>query len=101
MTKEVPKKILRIEGNFFMNLRKKCFGPPPPPPRRRHFFWTGGAPPPPTQIDRPAAADTMTSAHSSTSAKGRPNYVMGFGGRSPNGVQRQSPWSEVRGTKSP
>jgi len=25
MTKKVPKKILRIEGNFFVNLRKKLF----------------------------------------------------------------------------
>ena len=35
------------------------------PRRRRRFFWTGGAPPP-TEIDRRAAADTITSAHSST-----------------------------------
>ena len=34
--------------------------------RRRRFFLTGGAPPPPTEIDRRVAADTMTSAHSST-----------------------------------
>src|SRR6218665_3674477 len=38
------------------------------PRRRRRLFWTGGAPPPPTEIDRRAAADTMTSAHSSKSA---------------------------------
>src|SRR6218665_1875869 len=37
------------------------------PRRARKFFWTGGAPPPPTEIDRRAAADEMTSAHSSTS----------------------------------
>src|SRR6218665_3870755 len=64
MTKKVPKKILRIERNFFVNFRKKCFWPPAPRRRRRRFFWTGGAPPP-TEIDRRAAADTMTSAHSS------------------------------------
>jgi len=34
--------------------------------RGRRCFWTGGAPPP-TKIDRRAAADTMTSAHGSTS----------------------------------
>src|SRR6218665_1567110 len=100
MTKKVPKKILRIERHFFVNLRKKCFwpptprrrrrrrffgtgGPPPPPtaidprppPPPNHppppglFFWgPGGATPPPTEIDRRAAADTMTSAHSSTMA---------------------------------
>src|SRR6218665_520704 len=62
MTKKVPKKILRIERNFFVNLRKNCFSPPTPR-RRRRFFGTGGAPP--TEIDRRAAADTMTSAHSS------------------------------------
>ena len=67
MTKRVPKKILRTEQKFFVNLRKKCFWPPTP--RRRRFFWTCGAPPPPTEIDRrAAAADTMTSAHSSTRA---------------------------------
>src|SRR6218665_4048911 len=70
MTKKVPKKILRIERNFFVNLRKKCFWPPPP--RRRRFFWTGGAPPP-TEIDRRAAADTMTSAHSSNA-----NYFLAY-----------------------
>src|SRR6218665_3253351 len=63
MTKKFPKKILRIERNFFVNLRKKCFWPPTP--RRRRFFWPGGAPPP-TEIDRRAAADTMTSADSSS-----------------------------------
>src|SRR6218665_487281 len=62
MTKKVPKKILRIERNFFVNLIKNVFGRPR---RRRQFFWTGGAPLPPTEIDRRAAADTMTSAHSS------------------------------------
>src|SRR6218665_2571398 len=36
---------------------KKCFGPPTP---RR-----AATAPPPTEIDRRAAADTMTSAHSS------------------------------------
>src|SRR6218665_672164 len=65
MTNKVPKKILRIERNFFVNLRKSCFWPITPR-RRRRFFWTGGAPPPPTEIDRRAAADTMTSAHSSS-----------------------------------
>src|SRR6218665_1850199 len=65
MTKKVPKKILRIERNFFVNLRKKYFGPSTPRRRRRRqFFWTGGATPP-TEIYRRAAADTMTSAHSS------------------------------------
>src|SRR6218665_4043184 len=65
MTKKVPKKILRIERNFFVNLRKQFFGRPRRARRRRRrFFWTGGAPPPPTEIDRRAAADTMTSAHS-------------------------------------
>src|SRR6218665_3787262 len=59
MTKKVPKKILRIERNFFVNLRKKCFGRP-----RR-----AAPPPPPTEIDRRAGADTMTSAHSSTYAQ--------------------------------
>src|SRR6218665_1138543 len=63
MTKQLPKKILRIERNFFVSLRKKCFWPPTP--RRRRFFLTGGAPPPPTEIYRRAPADTMTSAHSS------------------------------------
>src|SRR6218665_2106134 len=63
MTKKVPKKMLRIERNFLVNLRKKCFSRPRPP---RRFFGTGGAPPPLTEIDRRAAADTMTSAHSST-----------------------------------
>src|SRR6218665_1156864 len=67
MTKKVPKKILRIERNLFVYLRKNCFWPPAPRRRRRRFFWTGGAPPPPTQNYRRAAADTMTSAHSSTS----------------------------------
>src|SRR6218665_2595145 len=62
MTKKVPKKILRIERHFFVNLRKKCFWPPAPPP----IFCTGGAPLPPTEIDRRAAADTMTSEHSSS-----------------------------------
>jgi len=38
MTKKVPKKILRIERNFFVNLRKKCFWPPTPRRRRRRFF---------------------------------------------------------------
>src|SRR6218665_1361402 len=68
MTKKVPKKILRIERHFFVNLRKKLFlaAHAAPRRRRRRFFWTGGAPPPPTEIDRRAAADTMTSAHSST-----------------------------------
>src|SRR6218665_2671232 len=68
MTKKVPKKILRRERNFFVNLRKIVFGRPrrAAPRRRRRFFGTGGAPPPPTEIDRRAAADTMTSAHSST-----------------------------------
>src|SRR6218665_2704050 len=66
MTKKVPKKILRIGRKFFVNLRKKCFWPPTPRRRRRQFFWTGGAPPPPTEIDRRAAADTKTSAHSSS-----------------------------------
>src|SRR6218665_1931094 len=67
MTKKVPKKILRIERHFFVNLRKKLFlaAPAAPRRRRRQFFWPGGAPPPPTEIDRRAAADTMTSAHSS------------------------------------
>src|SRR6218665_2098587 len=65
MTTKVSKKSLRIERNFFLNLRKNCFWPPTPRRRRRRFFWTGGAPPPPTEIDRRAAADTMTSAHSS------------------------------------
>src|SRR6218665_3438077 len=64
MTNKVSKKILRIERNFFVNLRK-CFWPITRRRRRRRFFWTGGAPPPPTEIDRRAAADTMTSAHSS------------------------------------
>src|SRR6218665_3154757 len=73
MTKKVPKKILRIERNFFVNLRKSCFWPPtprraaaaaaPPPPPT---FLDRRAPPPPTEIDRRAAADTMTSAHSSS-----------------------------------
>src|SRR6218665_2988612 len=36
------------------------------PRRHRRFFRTGGAPPPPPEIDRRTAADTMTSAHSST-----------------------------------
>src|SRR6218665_3333179 len=66
MTKKVPKKILRIERNFFVNLGKMflaAHAAPLPPP----IFWTGGAPPPPTEIDRRAAADTMTSAHSSRS----------------------------------
>src|SRR6218665_2389409 len=66
MTKKVPKKILRIERNFFVNLIKKIW---PPTPRRRRFFWTGGAPPPPAEIDRRAAAHTMTSAHSSNYIK--------------------------------
>src|SRR6218665_664792 len=70
MPKKVPKKILRIERNFFVNLRKKCFWPPTPR-RRRQFFWTG---PPPTEIDRRAAADTMTSAHSSNLAFHLSNY---------------------------
>src|SRR6218665_1802620 len=77
MTKKVPKKILRIERNFFVNLRKKCFWPPTPrraaPRRRRRFFCTGGAPPP-TEIDRRAAADTMTSAHSSIPDRERPRH---------------------------
>src|SRR6218665_1156200 len=58
MTKKVPKKILRIERNFFVNLRKKCFWPPTPP-----IFLTGGVPP---QIDRRATAEKITSAHSSS-----------------------------------
>src|SRR6218665_1534529 len=33
--------------------------------------------------------------------RGRPNYVMWFGGKGPNGVQGQSPGSWVRGTSSP
>src|SRR6218665_1833989 len=68
MTKKVPKKILRIERHFFVNLRKKLFlaAHAAPRRRRRRFLWTGGAPPPPTEIDRRAAADTMTSAHRST-----------------------------------
>src|SRR6218665_3353832 len=68
MTKKVPKKILRIERHFFVNLRKKLFlaAHAAPRRRRRRFFCTGGAPPPPTEIDRRAAADTMTSAHSSS-----------------------------------
>src|SRR6218665_2670496 len=66
MTKKVPKKILRIERNFFVNLRKNCFCPLTSRRRRRRFFWTGGATPPPTEIDQRAAADTMTSAHSSS-----------------------------------
>src|SRR6218665_2615775 len=67
MTKKVPKKILRIERHFFVNLRKKLFlaAHAAPRRRRRRFFWTGGAPPPPTENDRRAAADTMTSAHRS------------------------------------
>src|SRR6218665_3794928 len=68
MTKKVPKKILRIERHFFVNLRKNCFWPPTPR-RRGRFFGPGAAPPPPTEIDRRAAADTMTSAHSSTTQK--------------------------------
>src|SRR6218665_3526996 len=49
MTKKVPKKILRIERNFFVNLRKNVFGRQrlAAPRRQRQFFWTGGAPPPP------------------------------------------------------
>src|SRR6218665_3647383 len=47
MTKKVPKQILRIERNFFVNLRKTFFWPPTPRCRRRRFFGTGGAPPPP------------------------------------------------------
>ena len=53
MSKKVPKKILRIERNLFVNLIKKFW---PPTPRRRRFFWTAarrrrrpkltGAPPP-------------------------------------------------------
>src|SRR6218665_3843253 len=67
MTKNVPKKILRIERNFFVNLIKKMYLATHAAPRRaRLFFGPGGAPPPPTEIDRRAAADTMTSAHSST-----------------------------------
>src|SRR6218665_1446315 len=68
MTKKVPKKILRIERHFFVNLRKKLFlaAHAAPRRRRRRLFWTGGAPPPPTEIDRRAPPDTMTSAHSST-----------------------------------
>src|SRR6218665_2784516 len=46
-------------------------------------------------------ATSLVRSGSIPSAKGRPNYVMGFGGGGPNGVQRQSPWSVVRGTKSP
>jgi len=41
-------------------LEKNVFG------RRRQFFWTGGSPPQ-TEIDRRAAADTVTSAHGSIS----------------------------------
>src|SRR6218665_910976 len=78
MTKKVPKKILRIERNVFVNLRKNCFWPPAP--RRPPIFLTRGAapPPPPPHPRRPpppffflgggaarAAAYTMTSAHSS------------------------------------
>jgi len=60
MTKKVPKKILRIERNFFVNLRKKYFGPSTPrraaatadffgpaARRRRRPKLTGE--PPPTQ----------------------------------------------------
>src|SRR6218665_3723241 len=68
MTKKVPKKMLRIERHFFVNLRKKMFLAAHAAPRRRRFFWTGGAPPPPTKIYRREAADTMTSAHSSISS---------------------------------
>src|SRR6218665_330610 len=53
MIKKVPKKILRIERNFFVNLRKKCFWPPTP--CRRRFFGTGGAPPPPGRLEPRAA----------------------------------------------
>src|SRR6218665_1984036 len=68
MTKKVPKKILRIERNLLVNLRRNCFWLPTPR-RRRQFFWTGSAPP--SENDRRAAADTMTSAHSSTKNQGR------------------------------
>src|SRR6218665_3468345 len=62
MTKKVPKEILRIERNLFVNLRKNCFWPPRPP----------------TEIDqRAAAADTMTSAHSSiTFNRNRPGGLL-------------------------
>ena len=63
MTKTVPKKILRIERNFFVNLRKNVLAAHAAPPP---IFLERGAPPP-TKIDRRAAADTMTSAHSSMS----------------------------------
>src|SRR6218665_857457 len=65
MTKNVPTKILRIEQNFFVNLRKKMFlaAHAAPRRRRRQFFWTGGAPPPPPAIDRRATAHTPTAAH--------------------------------------
>src|SRR6218665_2588306 len=65
MTKKVPRKILRIERNFFVILRKKIFWPPTPRRRRRRFFLTGGAPPPATKIDRGAAADPVASADGS------------------------------------
>src|SRR6218665_1907739 len=42
-----------------------CFSGGPPAPRAALFLAAGRAPPPPTEIDRRAAADTMTSAHSS------------------------------------
>src|SRR6218665_70401 len=67
MTKKVLKKIFRIE-RFFCESKKNVFGRPRRAAlrrRRRQYYWTGGAPPPQTEIDRRAAADTMTSAHSS------------------------------------
>src|SRR6218665_3052739 len=66
MTKKVPKKILRIERNFFVNLRNKCFWPPTPRRAAAAADFLRPAARPPTEIDRRAAADTMTSAHSST-----------------------------------
>src|SRR6218665_3559419 len=65
MTKKVPKKILRRERTFFVNLIKKCFYTPTPHPPPAHRLWGPGPPPPSTEIDR--RADTMTLAHSSIS----------------------------------
>jgi len=68
MTKKVPKKILRIERNFFVNLRKKIFFGRP----RRAAAAAAD------RIDRRADADTMTSAHRSRGAALEQGGVFSF-----------------------
>ena len=64
MTKKCHQEILRIERNFSGIFEKKLFGR-----QGRRCFGTVGAPSPPTKIGRRTAADTMTSAHGSTTKR--------------------------------